>query len=449
MKRREFIQSTVAGVVAASAVVRSARASLSPNEKIQLGCIGLGGMGRGDMNDFLGHSDVDVVALCDLDKSHLDQAAATVKERSGKEPRTYHDFREVLARKDIDAVLVATPDHWHCLITTLACKAGKDVYVEKPLAHNVHEGRLALDAARAHGRITQLGTQVHATDNYHQAAEVVRSGVLGAITQARVWISGNAAPNGIGKPEDGPPPEGFDYDFWLGPAPKRAYNPNRSHFSWRYFWDYGGGKLGDFGCHIIDLVFWGLNPGPPLSVSSVGGRYLLPDNAETPDTQDVVWEFGPPPGQSNPFQLIWSHSECNGHGLEGKSPGIMFCGSEGTLIADYNSFQHLDREGKVVKEFHAEGNAVGVAGGKHKREFLDAIRSRQRTSCDIEYAHRLTTMPLIGNIANRLGRKLHWDAEKEQFKNDFQANKLLTREYRKPYDLVSLGIEGKLKVSHG
>ncbi len=443
MRRREFIRTSMAGIVGASVFSSLARAGTGANDRIQVGCIGLGGMGQGDMGDFLAHQDIDVVALCDLDQAHLDQARKTVKDARGLDPETFHDFRDLLEKKNIDAVCVATPDHWHCIIAALACNAGKDVYVEKPLAHNLREGRLALEAAKIHSRITQMGTQVHQTDNYHQAAEVVRSGVLGAISQARVWITSNNAPDGIGAPADEPVPQGLDYNFWLGPAPVRPYNKNRGHFFWRYFWDYGNGQLGDFGCHYIDLVYMGMDPGTPTSVSSVGGRYLLQDNAETPDTQTVVWEYGPPPGQKTPFQLVWTHCQGNDHGQDGKPAGVKFCGSEGTLIANYTSFQLFDRKGALVKENHAEGDTVGKAGVTHKREFLDSIRSRTKCSCDIEYAHRLTSIPLIGNVSQRLGKRLKWDGEKEKFIGEPGANDLLTRKYRKEWDLVSLGLEEK------
>ncbi len=443
MQRREFIRTSLAGLVGANILSSMARAGTSANERIQVGFIGLGGMGRGDLSDFLAHSDMDAVALCDVDRGHLDQARKMVKDSRGLEPELFHDFRDLLEKKNIDAVCIATPDHWHGIITALACLADKDVYVEKPLVHNLSEGRLAVEAAKKHSRITQMGTQVHQTGNYHQAADVVRSGVLGAISQVRVWLSGNDAPKGIGAPPDEPVPEGFDYNFWLGPAPERPYNKNRSHFSWRYFWDYGGGQLTDFGCHFIDLVYMGMDPGTPTSVSSVGGRYLLEDNAETPDTQTVVWEYGPPPGQKTPFQLIWTHCQGNAHGIDGRRNGVKFHGTEGTLIADYNSFQLFDKEGKLIKDNQAPGDSVGKAGVAHKREFLDGIRSRTKCSCDIEYAHRLTTIPLIGNVSQRVGRRLRWDASKEQFPGEPDANQLLTRKYRKGWDLVALGLKEK------
>ncbi|MBE7488371.1 Gfo/Idh/MocA family oxidoreductase [bacterium] len=440
MERRDFIRILSTGAVVSPFFIRSYPSFSSPNDRIQLGCIGLGGMGCGDMADFLTFDEVDVVALCDVDSTHLARAAGMVKERRNKTPDTCLDFRDLLGRHDIDAVLIATPDHWHGIITALACKSGKDVYVEKPFTHNIREGRLAVQAARANSRVTQLGCQVHASLGYHKAVEIIQSGALGTITQARAWLSSNQAPQGIGKPEDGTVPEGLDYNFWLGPAPQRPYNPNRSHFKWRYFWDYGGGQLADFTCHMIDVFLWGTNPGFPRRVSAVGGRYALEDNAETPDTLNVVWEFDPPQSQSSPLQLIWSHTECNADGLEGRSKGLKLCGTQGTLIVDYGWFIHKDPGGKVIQEFKEEGNPVGDAGIRHKREFLDCIRSRSLCSADIEYGHQLTTLANLGNISHRVGRTLAWDGETETISHDPQANRLVQREYRKGWDLAALGV---------
>jgi predicted dehydrogenase len=439
MKRREFIYTAAAGIVAVTS--HKSFGNISPNDKIQIGCIGVGGMGQGNMSDFLSHPDASVVAVCDVDEANLNTAAATVKEKAGKEPDKYRDFRKLLERSDIDAVMIGTPDHWHAMIAALACQAGKDVYVEKPLCHNIREGRLAVEAAKKHKRVTQLGTQVHQTQNYHKLVEVVKSGKLGAISKVRVWIAANDAPEGIGNPPDAPVPEGVDYDLWLGPAPVRPFNTNRFHFEWRYFWDYGGGTLGDMGCHIIDPVYWSLGLDHPTKISSIGGRYVLKDNAETFDTQEAVWEYDPPAGHSNKLQLVWSLTAANDYGLENRGLGIMFCGSEGTLIANYGKCELYNQKGELVEQIKPEGDDLGKAGKNHKREFLDCIKSRERCSCDIEYGHKVTTVPLTGNIAARVGRTLEWDAEKELFKNDEEANKLLTREYREPCSPKSLGIE--------
>jgi len=439
MKRRDFMYTAAAGL--AWAATRRSFATVSANEKIQIGCIGVGGMGHGNMNDFLSHADAAVVAVCDVDTANREKAANTVKEKAGKEPDKYTDFRDLLARDDIDAVMIATPDHWHATIAALACQAGKDVYVEKPLSHNVREGRMAVKAARKYGRVTQLGTQVHQTQTYHKGVEIVQSGKLGAISKVRVWIANNSAPDGIGSPPDEEVPEGVDYNFWLGPARERPFNPNRFHFNWRFFWDYGGGTLGDMGCHIIDPVYWALGLESPKSVYSTGGRYTLKDNAETFDTQEAIWEYDPPEGQSNPFLLIWSLSLGNGHGLEKTGSGILFCGTEGTLFLDYENCNLYDKGGDLVEEIRFEDDSVAKAGVNHKREFLDCIKSREKCSCDIEYGHKVTTVPLTGNVSGRIGRKLEWDGETESFKDDPEANSLLTREYREPYSPKALGID--------
>ena len=208
---------------------------------------------------------------------------------AGGTPEVYRDFRRVLDRKDIDAVVIATPDHWHGITTILACQAGKDVYCEKPLAHRIQEGRAMVQAAEKYKRVTQMGNLIHAGENYHRVVEIVRSGVLGKISKTRVWLAADRS--GLGRPQDGPPPAGCDYDFWLGPAPKRSFNPNRFTFNWRYFWDYGGGILTDFCCHIVDLVHWAMDVDAPRTISATGGRYALADNAEVPDTLEVTYEY--------------------------------------------------------------------------------------------------------------------------------------------------------------
>jgi predicted dehydrogenase len=439
MKRRQFLLSTTAGLTAA--YISRSFAQSSPNDRIQIGCIGVGGMGRGNMNDFLEQPDAEVVAVCDVDTANIDAALAEIEKKGKSKPDTYRDFQELLGREDIDAVMIGTPDHWHCLLTALACQVGKDVYVEKPLSHNVAEGRMAVDAAQKYNRITQLGAQVHQTDNYRHAAELVQSGVLGPISKVRVWLASNDFPNGIGNPADGQPPETADYETWLGPAPERPFNENRFHFKWRYFWDYGGGRLADFTCHIIDPVFWAMGLDYPKNVASVGGRYVLQDNAETYDTQEAIWEFDPPKGQSNPFQLVFSLTDGNSRGIEQRHLGIEFLGADGTLIVDYGKSLHFEKGGELVEEFHKAEDNLKRAANRHKREFLDSIRSRDKTSCDISYGHKVTNMAHLANISARLGKRLDWDGASEKFANDDDANGMLARRHRDPWSPKALGIE--------
>jgi predicted dehydrogenase len=401
--------------------VRSGPSSAS--ESIVLGFIGVGGMGTGLLNIFKGFSEVRVAAVCDVYEPHARRAQSAA---DGK-PEVYHDFRRVLDRKDIDAVVIATPDHWHAIPTILACQAGKDVYCEKPLTHKLAEGKAVVAAARTHKRVTQMGNLIHAGENYHRVVEIVRSGVLGTISKTRVWMAADRS--GLGKPADCDPPSGCDYDFWLGPAPKRAFNPNRFTFNWRWYWDYGGGLLMDFCCHIVDLVHWAMEVDAPRTVTASGGRFALNDNAETPDTLEVVYEYEK---NGRNFLLVWSHTDANTHGIEDKGLGIMFQGTDATLVADYATHRTIPEHTR--KKIDAPPRTLPRSVGHH-REWLDAIRSRAECSCNFAYGHRLSSVGHLGNIALLTGEKLKWDADAQKIVNHPEANRLLTKEYRRPWSL--------------
>ena len=258
--RRDFLAASslaIAGAASSPVLAEPAKRKAGPNDTIRLGFIGLGGMGTGLLNIFRGFDDVQVAAVCDVYEPNREKA----KELAGGKPESYKDFRQVIDRKDIDAVVVATPDHWHFIPTILACQSGKDVYCEKPLSFRIAEGRAMVDAAAKYKRVTQMGNLIHAGENYRRVVEIVRSGALGTIAKTRVWMAADRA--GLGKPADGEPPQGLDWDFWLGPAPKRDFNTNRFLFNWRYFWDTGGGILTDFCCHIVDLVHWAMEVDAP------------------------------------------------------------------------------------------------------------------------------------------------------------------------------------------
>jgi predicted dehydrogenase len=406
--------------------------SSSPNDKIRVGFVGVGGMGSSTLNGFLGHADVDVAAICDVYEPNSRQARERVEKVRGAVPDVYKDFRHVLDRKDIDAVVVSTPDHWHALPSVLACMAGKDVYCEKPLAYSIDEGKAMVRAARENNRVTQMGTQIHAGENYHRVVEIIRSGGLGKIHLARVWIAmTRERDRAMGKPADTEPPQGLDWDMWLGPAPERPFNTNRFLFNFRWFWDYAGGVLSDMGCHILDLVHWSMQVRAPLTAVSSGQRYALDDNAEVPDTQDVIYEY---PG----FNVVWSHLAANSHGFEGKGLGIAFYGTEGTLVADYGGYQIYAEKGRM-DGFKEPAKTLPRSPGHH-REFLDAIKSRKPCSCDWQYGHRLTSAVLLGNVALKSGKKVRWDADRELCvdaggKPDADANRFLGREYRAPWKL--------------
>jgi len=380
--RRQFLMGTAAAAAALGFAPRGAwaRTSAGANERINMGFVGLGGMGSGRLEEFMDFADVNVTALCDVDETHLNRAVGMVDKKRGVRPATFHDFRKLLEQKDVDAVCVATPDHWHALPTILACKAGKDVFCEKPLSYSIGEGRAMVAAATANRRITQLGNHIHnAYPNYRRAVEIMRSGMLGKIDHVYCWVQAND--KGMGRPADGAPPKELDYDFWLGPAPKRPYNPNRSHFNYRYFWDYSGGVFADFWCHITDVVYWALDLKAPESVVALGKRDL-DDNGETPNQMEVVYKYSGGP------MLTWTVGTRGFPGFENRFIGCLFQGSDATLLVDYTSHE-LYVKGKRVPDFKRPPESIPNSPG-HLREFLDSIKSRKLTTCNVEYAHHLT-----------------------------------------------------------
>jgi predicted dehydrogenase len=423
--RRDFLASSAAALLGGAAAADEPKKAPGPNEMIVLGLIGVGGMGTGLLNIFKKFPDVAVAAVCDVYEPHRLRA----RDAADGKPEAVADFRRVLDRKDVDAVVVATPDHWHAIPTILACQAGKDVYCEKPLAYRIAEGRAMVEAANKYRRVTQMGNLIHATENYHRVVEIARSGVLGRIFKTRVWMAAPYERRYLGNPPDGDPPAGLDYDTWLGPAPKRPFNPNRFIHNWRYFWDYGGGILTDFCCHIVDPIHWAMEVDAPETIVATGGRYALQDNGETPDTLEVVYHYAK--GDKG-FDMVWSQTDANGHGIEGQGLGIMFQGTDATLVADYHHFQLFAEKGKSIEP---PPPSLPRSPGHH-REWLDAIKSRAQCSCHFEYGQRLSSVGHLGNIALWTGAKLRWDGKAERVTNLAEANRHLAREeYRAPWSI--------------
>ena len=419
--RRFFLGAAAAGMAAA-------RAQAAPSDRIRVGFIGCGGMGTGRLRQFLGHADVEAAAVCDVDRTHLERAAALVEKETGRKPAAFADFRRLLERGDIDAVMIATPDHWHALPAILACQAGKDVFVEKPFSWSVGEGRRMVEEARRRRRVTQMGNHIHNDlPNYRRVVELVRSGLLGRIVRVHCGLASNE--KSIGSPPDGPPPPELDYDFWLGPAPKRPYNPNRSHGKFRYFWDYSGGYFADFWCHYADVAYWALDLKAPRAVSAAGGRWLAEDNAETPDVFEAVFEY---PG---PVLLTWTQHPRGRPGFEHMGSCVVFEGTEATLVTNYSKHE-VWVKGKPAPDFPRPEPSIPDSPG-HIREFLDAIKARNtETTCNFEYSHRLNKGALLANLAFRLGARIEWDDERERVTNHREANSRLTRRYRKPWKLA-------------
>ncbi len=437
--RRRFLATTALASAAAplgaagSSLAQASQPSSSAsgaNERIVVGVIGTGSQGRGDMMAFLRNKEVEVATICDVNEAQLKRTLALLE----KKPEIHRDFRRLLERKDIDAVIVATPDHWHALSTIYACQAGKDVYVEKPLALTIQEGRRMVEIARATNRVVQVGTQQRSGRHFQRAVELVRQGRLGKISLVRTWTHENQYPEGIGNPPDADPPSGLDWDMWLGPAPYHAWNPNRTSLDFRWFWDYSGGKLTDWGTHLIDIVQWAMDVDAPAWISAHGGKFYLQDNRETPDTLEVLYEY---PG----FLLAYSSRECNSRPVENKSYGIEFFGSDGSLFVDREGFE-LYPETKRVQSDEYTFRAPYMRGrgseqhAAHVRNFLDCVKSRQRPISDVEIGHRSTTTSHLGNIAFKTHSRLHWDPATESFRDAPQeAVALLSKEYRKPWVL--------------
>jgi predicted dehydrogenase len=441
--RRDFVETV--GISAGTATLLGAPAlgsAGSANEKVRLALIGAGSRGNQLLDSFLPEKDVEVVAVADVDDHHATETAERIKKAKGSAPQTARDYRAMLDRKDVDAVIIATPDHWHALPAIHAVLAGKDVYVEKPVGHNIAEGQAMIRAARKTNRIMAVGTQQRSSSHFQKAVEIVQSGKLGKIFWVQTWNYENISPVGMGKFPDGEAPSYVDYERWLGPAPQRPFNPNRFHLLFRWFSDYAGGMMSDWGVHLNDIVLWALNAKGPKSVCTTGGIFTTDDDRDTPDTLQVVYEF---PGCT----LTYSMRKGNGLKLNGHDYGILFYGTDGSLILDRGGFEvipdkvvlpygiklvHGDRP---LRKIELKGEtAKGVDGqNAHVRNFLDCLKSRALPTSDVEVAHRSTNTCHLGNISYKLGRKLEWDAESETFKNDSDANALLKREPRKGYEL--------------
>jgi predicted dehydrogenase len=444
MTRRAFTK-TAAGAGIAAATALSAGRVLGANDRLRLGFIGLGNRGDQVLSAFLEHKDAEVSAICDIYQPYLDFAARKI----GTSPEQFRDYRKLLDRRDLDAVVICTPDHWHALQMVHACQAGKDVYVEKPLSLCVAEGRAMVKAAREHKRIAQVGIQRLSSEYCKEAAELVRSGGIGKVTVVRCFHVQNEWPRGIGNPPDEDPPQDFDWEAWLGPAPKRRYNKNRSFYRFRWFYDHSGGQLTNFGVHYLAQIHRSLGVDAPRSVAAIGGKFADYDNREVPDTLEVIWHY---PGDT---LVTFSQFNATGAPGAGRSCEIEFRGTKGTMYFRTNGYEvvpevitpnefparspvhrELERGYRTGAKAQIEAKQVEgrILDADHARNFLDAVRSRKAPSCDIEFGHRCTSAALIANIAHKTRTMLEWDARTERSAND-AANKLLSYQYREPYKL--------------
>lgn len=431
--RRQFVRQSCLSAASApllgGLIIPHTLRAAPASEKIRIGLIGCGGMGKGDLLTFLLNPEVECPVICDVDDAHLADVAKVVEEKRGRKPDVVKDFRRIVERKDVDALLVATPDHWHALPTVLGCQAGKDVYVEKPLATTIAEGRAMLEAARRHDRIVQMGAQRRSCPTYAKALEFVQSGKLGKVGLVRAWAYLDWI-RPIGKPADTTAPAGVDYDMWLGPARERQYNPNRFHFNFRWFWDYAGGLMTDWGVHLLQVLLCGMGSEPPKSVMSSGGKYVLEDNSETPDTQITVYDFPS-------YTMVWEHKVGVGLGLYHRPWGMAFIGTEGTLVINDEGWEIMrePRKDSLEPQKFKPGTDPRPA---HVRNFLDCVKSRQQPVENLPVGHHISTVAHLGNIALRTGRKIVWDHASEQIVNDPDANRMVSTTYRSPWKLPYL-----------
>ena len=432
--RRKFNKiSTLAGIGVVTGItvpaINSQAKNFSAIDKIRVGLIGCRSMGWANLKDFIGNPDVECIALCDVDQAVLDERVKDVFGMTGRKPIVFNDYRKLLDLKEVDVVIIATPDHWHCLPFVDACKAGKDIYVEKPLANSIAECNIMLQAAKKYNRIVTVGQQQRSGTEWSKIMERVQSGKLGNVTRINCW--GNFS-YGAGKPRvsDSTPPQSVDYDRWLGPAPVRSFNENRFHGFWRMNWDYGGGLMTDWGVHLLDMALWakGDTRKFPETVEASGGIMRFPGNEiQTPDTLNVVYNYGD-------WLLSWEHNGGIQTGSWNRNYGVSFVGTKGTIIANRETWE-LIPEGKSDKPLTA---AIPLQTNKqnehqaHVRNFLDAVKNRKQPDCNIEIGHTAAVTAHLGNIATRTKAVLAYDDLNKTFNNP-EADKLFRPEYRFPF----------------
>lgn len=423
MTRRDFLRAW--GGAGGLALLGPRAWSASANERVVVAHIGVGGMGSSHLGWFAAMPDVETAALCDVDEVRLGEAMKRLRElRPETKAEAYTDFRRVLDRGDIDAVTYATPDHWHALMAVRAFEAGKDVYGEKPLCYCLAEGQAMLRAMRRHDRIFQLGTQIHAGENFHRVAELVQSGILGRVHTVRLWKTGGSPDLGFPAPEPIPPT--LNWEQWLGPAPYAEYSSKRCHFNFRYFLDYSGGTFQDFWCHIADILFWSLNPQRLRSVSSRGER-PMDTSADAPAWLDADFEF-------KDLHVHWTTKPPEAEGAKDRGIGAFFEGTKGTLICDYDT-RELCLDGQRMKDVPEVPKTLPRSPG-HQRNFIDSVRSRALPESHLEYARRMTIPMHLAMVSYRLKRGIEWDSKDERCVGDEAANRLLSRPYRGHWSLA-------------
>jgi predicted dehydrogenase len=429
--RRNFIKT--ASVLAAGSVLpvdvlaKANRKKASPADKIRVGLIGVRSQGYSDLASFLKNPEVECVALSDIDSNFLASRTADIEKLGFAKPKLYSDYRKMLDSKDIDIVIVGTPDHWHCLQFVHSLESGKHVYVEKPLGNSIAEINIMHKAAKKHGKMVQVGQWQRSQPHFVDAINYLKSGKLGRIRTCKAWsyVDWKGA---VPKVPDSSVPAGVDYDMWLGPAPKRPFNMNRFHFTWRWYWEYGNGLMTDWGVHLIDYILYGMNKNIPASVMAIGGKYAFPeDDMVTPDTMTAVYDF-------KDFTMIWEHTIGIGLGNWQRPHGMSYIGENGTLVLDRNGWEVVPEKQKI--EAVPVQKNVGNGLDLHVRNFLDCIKNNtpEKLNAGIDIGRGVALVAQMGNIAYRTGEKVTWNDAKQSFATE-TANALITPVYNNGYKI--------------
>lgn len=423
-----------AGVSMVAGMPMAMNACKGANEKIVCGLIGAKGMGMSDLKAFLDQKNTECAAICDVDEKILNERVAQTEKIQGKKPKAFKDYRKLLEEPGLDVVIIGTPDHWHCLPMVEACQAGLDVYCEKPLGNSIEEINIMEKAQKKYNTVVQVGMWQRSDPHWRDAVEFVQSGKLGKIRTVRTWAY-QGWMNPVPVMPDVPVPEGVDYDMWLGPAPARPFNPNRFHFNFRWYYDYAGGLMTDWGVHIIDYGLYGMGDPTPKSIMAMGGKFAYPeDAAETPDTLQALYEF-------DGHTMLWDHGTGIDGGYFGRNHGVGFVGNNGTLVVDRGGWEVIpeQKRGKDLMERVDLIKGSGKGLHYHMEDFCDGVRNRRYDlNANIQVAANTARVAHLGNIAQRTGSRLYWDNDKSQFINNEEANAYLVPKYRAPWKLPTI-----------
>jgi predicted dehydrogenase len=441
--RRDFLRNAALGTVAVSAggILPGFSASsysriIGANERIRISVAGVNSRGTALAANFARQQDCDVVHVCDVDSRATERCIASVIQRQQLRPEGFGDIRRSLDRKDVDALVVAMPDHWHAPAALMAMQAGKHVYLEKPCSHSPQEGEILVAAASKYSKVLQMGNQRRSWPNVMEAIRVLKEGAIGRPYFGKSWYTNNREPIGTGKVSA--VPEWLDWELWQGPAPRTAYRDNIVHYNWHWFWHWGTGEALNNGTHMVDILRWGFGVNYPVKVSSNGGRFHFNDDWETPDTQVISMDF------AEGVSMTWEGRSCNGKPVEGSSVGAIFYGENGSIfIPGGDEYTLFDRQGKVVKEVKSQVktdpldrvNPAELLDGFHIRNFFDGIRKGVPVASDIDSGHKSTLLVQLGNIAQRMGRSLDINPANGHILRDREAMRLWSRQYEKGWEM--------------